>query len=275
MIDYSYYPILKGSLQHRHITEFDEQEIHYAFEHIEKYSPTKLLSLDLSVWLVSTIMLRCLNNNYVTRKFVANYGKTFESKLMKDFLNKEVRMEILQYFNIDKDILFSSVSKEPFVKIHIMEYLELLEKGLSIQAPQFQLANQILSKGYVYLEYARFIYLMRISLECRLFNKIKTMKEWTENKLINRCVKELDVKYPRFDKVQAPSKENIPYSIQELIDIAHRDHHLSHHQRIKLGIYLQKNHFSDDYIMDIFKQLSDFSEKTTRYQLQSLKRYIK
>jgi DNA primase large subunit len=194
---------------------------------------------------------------------------------MKDFLNKEVRMEILQYFNIDKDILFSSVSKEPFVKIHIMEYLELLEKGLSIQAPQFQLANQILSKGYVYLEYARFIYLMRISLECRLFNKIKTMKEWTENKLINRCVKELDVKYPRFDKVQAPSKENIPYSIQELIDIAHRDHHLSHHQRIKLGIYLQKNHFSDDYIMDIFKQLSDFSEKTTRYQLQSLKRYIK
>lgn len=275
MIDYSYYPILKGSLQHRHITTFDEQEIHYAFEHIEKYSPTKLLQLDLSVWLVSTIMLRCLNNNYVTRKFVSNYGKTFESKLIKDFLNKEVRMEVLQYYSIDKDILFSSVSKEPFVKIHIIEYLELLEKGLSVQAPQFQLANQTLSKGHVYLEYARFIYLMRISLECRLFNKIKTMKEWTENELINRCVKDLDAKYPRFDKLSAPNKDNIPYSIQELIDIAFRDHNLSHHQRIRLGIYLLKNNFDWDYILDIFKALSDFDPKVTTYQLNSLKRYIK
>jgi DNA primase large subunit len=195
---------------------------------------------------------------------------------MKDFLNKEVRMEILQYFNIDKDILFSSVSKEPFVKIHIMEYLELLEKGLSIQAPQYTLPNQTLSKGYVYLEYARFIYLMRVSMEQRLLNRVKTMKEWTENKLINRCVKLLDEKYPRFDKhLSAPSKDNIPYSIQELIDIAKRDHHLNHHQRIKLGIYLQKNNFDMEYIMDIFRQLSDWNEKTTRYQLQSLKRYIK
>ena len=275
MIDYSFYPVLKGSLQHRHINELDNESIHYAFEHIEKYTPTKLLQLDLSVWLISTIMLRNVNNNYLTRKFVANYGKLFESKLMKDFLNKEIRMEILQYFKIDKDILFSSISKQPFIKIGISDYLELLEEGLSIQAPQFQLINQTLEKGYVYIEYAQFIYLMRISLEQRLFTKIKGMKEWKENELIVRCCKELDAKYPRYDKQSAPSKENIPYSIQEIIDKAYRDHHLNHRERIKIGIYLQSNNFDMDYILDIFRSLSDWNEKVTRYQLNSLKRYIK
>ncbi len=274
MIQYEYYPLLKGSLTH-HIKEFDEQEILYAYEHIEKYTPTKLLDLDLSVWLVSMIMLRCLNNSYLTRKFVSNYGKyIFEHRTMKDFLNREVRMEILEYFGVFKDVLFETVSKEPFVRIHVMDYLELLEQGLSIQAPQFNLVNQVMNKGFVYLEYQRFIYLLRLALEQRLINKVKSMKVYTDNPLINEKVKELDERYPRFDKLQAPNKDNIPYSIQELIDTAFRDHNLSHRQRIQLGLFLMRNNFNDDYIMDIFRTLSDFSERTTRYQLQSLKRYI-
>lgn len=275
MIQYEYYPVLKGALTH-HIKEFDEQEILYAFEHIEKYTPTKLLDLDLSVWLVSMIMLRCLNNSYLTRKFVSNYGKyTFESKCLKDFLNKETRMEILEYFGVFKDVLFETVQKEPFVKIHCTDYLELLEQGLSIQAPQFNLVNQVMDKGFVYLEYQRFIYLLRLALEQRLINKVKNMKVYTDNPLINEKVKELDNRYPRFDKLQAPNKDNIPYSIQELIDIAFRDHNLSHRQRIHLGLYLLRNNFEWEYILDIFKALSDFDLRTTTYQLNSLKKYIK
>ena len=108
MIDYSYYPFLKGSLQYRHINEFDEQSILYAQDNIEKYTPTKQLELDTQVWLISTIMLRCLNNNFITRKFVSNYSKLFESHLTKDFKNKEIRLEVLDYFRIKnkKDIEF-------------------------------------------------------------------------------------------------------------------------------------------------------------------------
>ena len=275
---YSFYPFLKGALvQYGHITSFDEQSVLYAQEHIEKYTPTKLLELDLTVWLISTIILRCLNNSYLTRKFVSNYGKfVFESRFIKDFRNKEVRVEILDYFGIKKDIKFMPImdgnKRQEFVSIHVMDYLEILENG--IPQPQFALVNQTLSKGNVYIEVPRFVYLLRLALEIKLIAKIKSMKEYRENPLIEWCVKELDAKYPRFDKLSAPSKENIPWSIQSIIDTAFRDHQLDHRSRIKLGIYLQANNFSDDFIMDIFKQLSDFSEHTTRYQLQSLKKYI-
>jgi DNA primase large subunit len=276
MIDYSYYPILKGSLQHRHITTFDEQEIHYAFEHIEKYSPTKLLQLDLSVWLISTIMLRCLNNNFITRKFVSNYSKLFEYHLTKDIKNKEIRLEILDYFGIKnkKDIEFLMVQKVEFIKIHVLDYLEILEKTASLPAPQFHIKQLPMSKGFIYIETQRFLYLLRLALEHRLYQKIKTMKVYTDNKLINDCVSVLKEKYPQ-ENEYAPKSGSIAPTIQELITKAYETHHLGHSERIRLGIYLQGRGFSTDYILEIYKQLSDFNEKITRYQLESLKKYIK
>jgi len=275
-VNYSFYPVLKGALRNRHIHEFDEQSILYAKENIESYNPTQILNLDLPVWLISTIILRCLNNNYVIRKFVSNYGKLFESHLIKDIYNQDVRKEILDYFNIKKDLEFFRLgSKIEHVKIHIMDYLEVSEDGLSVSAPQFKLVNQTLSKGFVYLETPRFLYLLRLALEQRLIKKIKSMKDFKDNKLINESVNELVEKYPRFDGLQAPSKENMPPSIKELIDKIYSDHHIGHHERIKLGLYLLRNNFDWDYIIQIFSNLSDFSLKTTTYQLNSLRKYIK
>ncbi len=274
MINYSFYPFLSGAQRNRaHITKLDEQSILYAKENIEKYTPTQILDLDLPIWLLSTIMLRCLNNNFLTRKFVSNYGKLMENHFVKDIKDKKIRLEILDYFNITKDFEFLIVHKVEFIKIYVIDYLELLEIGLP--APQFHIKQLPLSKGFVFLETPRFIYLLRLILELKLIAKIKSMKDYRDNKLINECVSVLKGKYPEFDKLQAPSKENMPGSIKELISKAYEEHHLDHRERIKLGIYLQKYNYDMDYILDIFRALSDWNEKVTRYQLQSLKRYIK
>ena len=280
MIDYSYYPFLKGSLQHRHITDFNEQSILYAQDNIEKYTPIKQLELDTQVWLISTIMLRCLNNNFITRKFVSNYSKLFESHLTKDFKNKEVRMEILDFFiSNKKDVKFmpignSKKQQEEFVSIHVMDYLEILEKTDSLPAPQFHLVNQILYKGFIYLEYQRFIYLLRLALEHRLYQKIRSMSYYNGNELINKIVEELKQKYPEY-KPKKVEMSTIPITIKELISKAYEEHHLGHAERIKLGLFLMRNNFDWNFIIEIFSQLSDFSLKTTTYQLNSLKKYIK
>lgn len=279
MINYSYYPFLKGPKEH--ILEFDEESILYAKENIEKYKPTQTLDLDLPVWLISCIMLRCLNNNYVTRKFVANYGKTVEYRLLqgKDIYDKLIRTMILNQLGVKyPNISFTKIRNngEEYVKIAMIDYLELVEdNGLSVSAPQFKLVNQIVHVGTVYIELQPFVYLLRLAIEQYLLTKIKSIKLYTDNELINRCVKELEEKYSKYDKQKTPSKTNIPYSIQELIDKAYRDHNLAHHERRRLGIYLQGYGFDEEFILDIFRQCSDWNEKITRYQLQSLKRYIK
>ncbi len=278
MIDYSYYPFLKGSLQHRHINDLEEQAILYAQDNIEKYTPTKQLELDTQVWLVSMIMLRFLNNNFITRKFVSNYSKLFEYHLTRDFKTKEVRLEVLDYFGINKDIKFMPIGnkkqQEELVSIHVMDYLEILETGLP--APQFHIKQLPLAKGFVYIETPRFLYLLRLVLEQKLISKIKSMKVYTDNKTINDCVSVLKEKYPSEDEyIKANNSAVIAPSIKELIEKAYNEHQLDHRSRIRLGIYLQGRGFSTDYILEIFKQLSDYNEKITLRHLQSLKKYIK
>lgn len=272
MINHSNYPFLSGSIT-EHIHELDEQAILHCKNNIEKYTPTNILELDIPVWLISTIILRCVNNNYLTRKFVANYGKFIETLLLKDIHNRSIRLQILAYFGITKDIEFIHPRKDTsLIKISIMNYLDF-EGGYS--EPRLKLVNQVLEKGFVIVEKPRFIYLIRLSLEQNLLKRIKNMKLYTGNELINKVVEEVRERYPQFNKLQAPDKNNLPPSIKEIIDKAYREKHLAHHERVKIGIYLQGAGFDMDCILDIFRNLSDWDEKVTRYQLESLKKYIK
>ena len=164
------------------------------------------------------------------------------------------------------------VHKVEFIRIHVMDYLEILETGLP--EPQFHIKQLPMSKGYIYIETQRFLYLLRLALQHRLISKIKSMKVYEDNKIINKAVQELRLKYPQ-ENEYAPKSGNIAPTIQELIEKAYKTHHLGHGERIRLGIYLQGRGFSTDYILDIFRQLSDYNEKITLRQLESLKKYIK
>lgn len=274
MIRYEFYPFLDGA--RRTIANLDEQCVLYARDNIEKYSPTEDLELDISVFLASTMILRNLNNNFLIRKFVNNFGKLFESKFLRDIHNKDIRMEILDYFNVKKDIEFIFVSKSRLVKIHMVDYLEIQQYTSGNDQKALELVNQTLERGFVIIEMERFVYMMRLAFEHRLFKKIKEMKVYDGHILINRCVKELieSGKYP--DNYLKPSKKGvIPVAIKDIIDKAYREKHLSHSERVKIGIYLQGQGYDMDYILDIFKQLSDYNPKVTEYQLKSLRKYIK
>lgn len=262
-IDYSYYPILKGSIQGNHITELKEQLIYRARDNIESYKPTGIVDIDLQVFLISTILLRNLNNKFLIRKFVSNYGKLFESHLRTDIFKQETRKEILQHFGINNDLQF--IDKNKAIKIHMLDYLDIKMDLVK---------NVALDKGFAIAPLNSFILSIREAAEQMLFERIKAMKTYNGNTLINEIVDKLRGLYPEPKKrVQDPNY--IAPSIKKLIDKAYMEHHLTHQERIKLGIYLQGQEFDDDYILDIFKQLSDYNEKTTKYQLNSLKRYIK
>lgn len=271
MINLSYYPFLKESLEGQHISEFQDHTINYAKDNIEQYNPTNLLDIDREVFLISTIILRNLNNNFLIRKFVDNYGKLFEGHFRTDINHHSLKHAVFEYFNI-RNIQFDD-KKRQIIKGRMNDILELSVQ-VDDKYPKFKLINLNPIQGYIYCSLHDFIFLCRLVLEKKLFEKIKKMKAYHGDKRINEVVDGLRVKYPEYK----PKKNNttkVPQSIQELINIAYTEHHLTHPQRIKLGIYLQANNFDEDYIIEIFKQLSDYDEKTTKYQLKSLLRYIK
>jgi DNA primase large subunit len=51
------------------------------------------------------------------------------------------------------------------------------------------------------------------------------------------------------------------------------EHHLLHKERLTLGIYLKSKNYDEEYILDIFRGLSDWDERITKYQLSRLGNY--
>lgn len=269
MINYSYYPILDGARMD--IDELKEQTILYSKDNIEKYKPTKITTVDIPIFLASTIILHNLKNNFLIRKFVTNYGKLFETRFSTDIKDKEVRKAVLYYLNIFKDL--RTVGKNR-ISLHMMDYLEIA-LHISDKYPNFILTNSDLDAGQVHMDVPRFVYLVRLVVEKLLYEKIKVMPDFYGNDMINKVVLELGGRYPETKKKIPTASSTVPQSINSLINKAYTEHHLAHHERIKLGIYLQGQNYDENYILDIFRQLSDWNEKVTRYQLQSLRRYIK
>lgn len=218
-------------------------------------------------------MVRKIDSGMLLKKFVTNYGKSFEYYFKTDILKAEYRDHILPYLNIPTNSLtFDSIGKERFIKLHMMDFMEL-STIIDDDYPKFKLVNTVLEKGIAHIPINDFLYLCRLVVEDKLYKKIKSLKVYDGNKLINSLCTELEKKYPKYIKKSKTGSVNP--SIQVLIDKAYREHHLQHHERIKLGIYLQSYGYDEEFILDIFRQLSDWNEKITKYQLKSLRRYIK
>lgn len=272
-INYSLYPFLPYSLS-EHITDFKDQFIQIAYKNIEFYKPSNIESLDREVFLISVLMVRKVDSGILLKKFVTNYGKSFEHYFKSDIYKSEYRDHILPYLNLPTNSLsFDRIGKERFVKLHMLDYLEL-STIIDDNYPKFKLVNTILEKGIAHIPMNDFLYLCRLVIEDKLYKKIKSLKVYNDNKLINSLCTELEKKYPKYIKKRSTGT-TMNASIKSLIEKAYSEHHLQHHERIKLGIYLQSYGYDEEYILDIFRQLSDFNLKITTYQLRSLKRYIK
>lgn len=272
-INYSLYPILPYALS-EHITEFKDQFIQIAYKNIEFYKPSNIESLDREVFLISVLMVRKTDSGILLKKFVTNYGKSFEHYFKSDIYKAEYRDHILPYLNLPTNSLtFDSIGKERFVKLHVLDFLEL-STIIDDNYPKFKLVNTVLERGIAHIPMNDFLYLCRLVVEDKLYKKIKSLKVFNDNKLINSLCTELEKKYPKYIKKRSIST-TMNTSIKSLIEKIYSEHHLTHSERIRLGIYLQANNYDWEYIIGLFKQLSDYDPKITEYQLRSLRRYIK
>lgn len=271
----NYYLFLSGA--QRRVKEFTNNDINHAIKNIPVFKPTGFEDKDITTFLIIVIILRATNSKFLINNFVANYGKQFESHFRTDIKDKDIRQEIFKFFNLQQydQITFHQGN---WIKIKVPDYLKLIINNETKQVlnPKFILKNQQLMGGYVFTEIKDFIYLMRLVVENHLRTKISKMKVYEENETINGHVEYLKEKYQNYEKpTSANNNKEIPQSIQDLIDLAYTEHHLTHPQRMKLGIFLQARNYDMDYIIDIFRQLTDFNEAKTRYQLRSLQKYIR
>jgi hypothetical protein len=209
----------------------------------------------------------------------------------KDDLNRARKIvnRILHYLNVKYDYKKPYIQFSGFKGYHIIIPIEPIEINPPTLASDFLRFMQLkLSMGYcdeqILGDIVRIIRLPNTynskAIAKGQDGKVKIIQDWDGNRLNVDILKEeyklkkweeeekeKDEKKKSFRPSYKPGVRIRPH-IQELIKKAKEGFNLTHRQRLAIVFELINNNYSDDEIMEIFKNLPDFNEQLTRYMIQ-------
>ena len=270
---YNKYPFLFGakSLFDRTVEfKFRDKTLEYMKSILSDQLYTTLApvaTIEVHSFLNSLLILNKLNNSYLTKRFIENYAKRFEYFILQDLDNLDTRTEVFDFLDIDVEKI---QYRNNIVTMRVPYFLMLVRNLGSAFKP----IDHALKDGMVKLSDKQFALALRTRLEYALDLKVK-------------IVKSNSIEIPGFEEFEELSKQHHkvygllpvtmtnkqPPCIAYLIEKGKNTHHLEHKERVTLGIYLKAKNYDEEYILNIFRGLSDWNEKITKYQLSKLGNY--
>ena len=171
-------------------------------------------------------------------------------------------------------------------RIHFLDYVRVAQRLLG--DPAWRPTNLPVMQGYVYLakkQIARLlkeaitIYIERsitgfhielATLPPLVKDYVETVKELLSKYRKPRIVKTGDKKY--FVKLPEGMVlvEAFPPCMKDVYDALLRGENLSHHQRFAIATFMLNIGATVDQVVDLFRNVPDFNEKITRYQVEHL-----
>jgi len=231
------------------------------FEDIE----TELLS-----FLISMIIVRATDNNYIISRFALA-----EARRSEFFLRKELKYEdgydIIRYIfqKITNFPLEFSELQPPFLfKLNIIHYLKLTE---NFHNPEWKLVNRIVGNGYVFLKDREVIRLIREGSYRSIIQRITSFPPPVLSKDLQGIVEEAKKISPALKierRISTPSQ--FPPCIERILDKIETGANLSHFERFFLTTYLLSIGWEIEKIVNLFSKMPDFKENITRYQVEHI-----
>ncbi len=225
--------------------------------------------IEVNIFMNCIVILKKMDSSFITRTFISNYAKRFEYFMLQDISNKTIRDEVMDYvLNVDFEIEYNNDS----VLLKIPNYLQITS---GIPGVEFKLVNQDVKKGIVSIRKRQFVLLLRYKLENLLLDKINKMKsiDGIEISDFDKYI-ELDKKYtpPILNKTVNSGLQ--PPCIKFLFSKIDNEHHLTHNERLLISTYMFSKGYNIEWLVDnIFRKLSDWNERITRYQLNYIKEH--
>jgi DNA primase large subunit len=176
-----------------------------------------------------------------------------------------------------------TVYREYPFSISLLEYVETAKRLLGDDS--WKPANFPVLRGRIYLEKHHMLRLLKEAITRYVENRIVEIgKPLAEalNGLLAEHVEEIrkvlsEREKPRVvrgGRVEIPKgvivEEAFPPCIRDLVERARRGENLSHHERFALATFLLNIGAEIEYVVDMFRNMPDFNEKITRYQVEHL-----
>ncbi len=150
--------------------------------------------------------------------------------------------------------------------------------------PSWKPVNLPVWKGRVFLDKGKAVRLVKEAVEMFINRLAETVEDGSEppDQILNDVKSMLEkVRRPRIAKEggRYPRivvekgvivEEAFPPCMKDILERARRGEHLSHHERFAIATFLLQIGAEIDQVVDVFRNMPDFNEKITRYQVEHL-----
>ncbi|MFA6213654.1 MAG: hypothetical protein WC717_00045 [Candidatus Micrarchaeia archaeon] len=215
---------------------------------------------ELALYAIARMIVSCANNRYLINRYAVAEAKKTGGYLSSDAASRPEYLD--------------AVASEFWIKFEKSgaQFLVPLGKYLSYtpRSVDYKLANREVSGGKV-----------RVSSHERVRMLEEAVKKKIERELPIRAAFPSEIKaagarvlamLPKLESaVVKLGQENYPPCIRRMVEELSLSVNLPHTARVALAIYLVKAGLPNEKIVEVFRGAPDFSEKTTRYQVEYLR----
>ncbi len=167
--------------------------------------------------------------------------------------------------------------------VSFLDYVQYAKR--LIGDPSWRPTNQPVIAGRVYLSKDKAIRLLKEAVMLYVEEKARNLQPMEElpQQLIDTIRKMVsEARRPKIEaggprgrpKIRIEKgviiEDAFPPCMKDILDRARRGEHLSHHERFAIATFLLQLGAEIDQVVDVFRNLPDFNEKITRYQVEHL-----
>jgi len=282
--DYAKYPFLKqasNQIQTLDLTIQSITEDRFVLERAEKRVEAAIRDLttgemvrdkknEISSFAASLILVIATKKPWIKKRYALAVAKTAYQHLISPETSKNKLLTIARDF--DWDISDGKDAYKDY-KLHFTHYLK---NAAHMHKAEWKLVNQIIDKGYVFLNKDKVARLLQEEIRARIEKRldIAELKNLPED--INLIANKLNM---LAEEIIGQETEEMPKEVTQsafpacivyLIQEASQAHHLSHIGRFTLTSFLLNIGMSAEAVNEFYRTFSDYNERLTRYQIEHI-----
>ena len=209
----------------------------------------------------------------IKRTYALAEAKRVSNQLKEE--NKEVIAKIADNFNWKLKAIENRTGGTPTYDF-TLHFTDFIKNAATIQDRKWKLINRILLNGEVYLTKTETSRLLEEEVRRYIEKKLETKVGELPPDIMTRVER---LKQLFFKKRGKTSWEEVPKEIviiayppciKSLYDTISSGRHLSHIGRFTLTTFLVNIGMTVETVIDLFRALSDFNERMTRYQVEHI-----
>ncbi len=212
---------------------------------------------ELALYAAGRMMISSANNRYLINRYAVAEAKRASDYLASDIMqHPEYLGEVASEFGIT----FERLAGGAFA-VSLASYLNFTPRSID-----YKLTNREVANGKVKIRSQERVRMVEEAVKKKIEASLPIRAEFSPE--IKAAGERLVALLPKLEVATLKvGQENYPPCIKKLIDDLALNINVPHTGRVALAIYLITAGVTDEQIVGYFRHAPDFSEKTTRYQV--------